>query len=147
MVPWASMTACRVGKASTQVEVSGDLLLHTFQLGDALVLSTSRALSVRIASTYAGAHGAYRLPKPGRRGKLVGFGDFDGASLGAWVGSFATWVERIDWGEGDEGAESRGEAVDAVRFAADTLRLIDEISWTATAKRRNLATSVRITFQ
>jgi hypothetical protein len=154
-VPWAAMSACQVGKTALQVDLTGDLLLHVFQLEDVLVLSTSKALSTQIASTHAGTHTPYALPKPpkGQKGKLVGFDHGTGNALGAWVDSLRTAFSRLtldgesisDAGKGvlpdgpDAGSPvPDGPLTKGLKLVAEALRLIDRFDTTTTLKGRTL---------
>ncbi|MGB0588878.1 MAG: hypothetical protein ACPGU1_04280 [Myxococcota bacterium] len=163
-MPWTAMSACQVGKTALQVDLKGDLLLHVFQLEDVLVVSTSKALSTRIAATHAGVATPYTLPKPpkGQQGKLVGFDHLTGNALGAWVDSLRTAFGRLTMdGESisDEGKGVIADGPDAgspvpdgplttgMKVFADGLRLLKDLKTTTTLKGRTLTGQTTLSFR
>jgi hypothetical protein len=163
-MPWAAMSGCQVGKTALQVDLKGDLLLHVFQLEDVLILSTSKALSTRIAATHAGVATAYVLPRPpkGQKGKLVGFDHVPGNALGAWVDSLRTVFSRLtmdgepisDAGKGviSEGPDAGSPVPDGpltkgMKAFAEGLRLLKRLETTTTLKGRTLTGQSTLTFR
>ena len=163
-LPWTAMSACKVSDSALQVDISGDLLLHAFQLEDVLIISSSRALSTRIAATHAGAHTRYALPKPpkGIKGKLVGFERATGNALASWVDALRLGLDRLqiggtfisDAGRGtlEEGPDAGSPVPDgpvtrSLKLAAETLRLITNIESVYAIKGRVLSGLSTIAFQ
>ena len=163
VVPWTAMSACKVSDSALQVDISGDLLLHAFQMEDVLIVSTSRSLSARIAATHAGAHTPYTLPKPpkGMKGKLVGFQHASGNSIASWIDSLRITIERLsldgesisDAGGGviSEGPDAGspipdGPMTTALKLSAEVMRLVDRVDTIATLKGRLLTTLITVKF-